>query len=204
MLASKVGLSVLSLLFLTNVTIVESLISCGTASSFQHWRSNLYSDSERTLPPLLITSAGISQSLPGYFPCGSILMAFTSSSLVGESSSSCMRGISSTASSTNWDTVFFLSVQNICNGPPIFLSACLIADHLSCCRFRCFGMHQTNGFLNALVHHPDVPSILKSLTIRAKCGSVIVDAHFDFILHCMVSSRLEGYLGLDCSCIPEE
>lgn len=80
--------------------------------------------------------------------------------------------------------MFFLSVQNICNGPPIFLSACLIADHLSCCRFRCFGMHRTNGFLNALIHHPDVPSILKSLTIRAKCGSVIVDAHFSFFTAC--------------------
>ena len=110
-------------LFLYRVMILDSLMSCGTAPSCQHWQRTLCSGSSKVVLQCLINSGGI-LSLPGALPEAKLSMALPSSSTDGSESNSSMVSRHSMISRAAGDTVFSLSRgQN--SVPPISPSACL-------------------------------------------------------------------------------
>jgi len=81
--------------------ILASLMSCGTASSFQHWQRTSCKGGE-----------GVILSLPGAFLEAKLLMALLSSSVVGSVSSSSMTVRHSMASRATVITTFCLGKRS--------------------------------------------------------------------------------------------
>ena len=72
-------------MFLYRVMILESLVSRGTAPSYQHWQRTSYSVSSKVVLQCLVKSGGI-PSLPGTLPDAKVSMALLSSSTDGSES----------------------------------------------------------------------------------------------------------------------